>query len=188
MTSSNRRNDSGDRNEGRNDGRNYERYEKAEGKQPEIYEQNALERVEEKKTYNPAKDKRCRNCGIIGYFARDCRKHVVHNYDYYKNKMILTKQKEQGKALMAEGDHWLEISDDEDGDIRAHICLMTKEEQHNSEIEDEDGFETSSEVHSDSSFISDQQMHDMLVQMQTFELKLKQEQKLVTCLNLRLQK
>ncbi|KAI3746366.1 hypothetical protein L6452_08796 [Arctium lappa] len=62
------------------------------------------------------------------HFAKDCRRSKVRNSDYYKNKMLLAKQQEAGKALMAEDEYWLDHSDDEeeDGekDEAVNMCLM----------------------------------------------------------------
>ncbi|KAI3685820.1 hypothetical protein L6452_35079 [Arctium lappa] len=64
------------------------------------------------------------NGGRLGHFAKECRKPVVRNCEYYKDKMLLAKEKEAGKALMGEDDHWLYMSDDEEDDAEAHMCFM----------------------------------------------------------------
>ncbi|KAI3735422.1 hypothetical protein L6452_14918 [Arctium lappa] len=59
---------------------------------------------------------KCYNCVKVGHFAKDFRNPTLRNSDYYKNKMLLEKQKEAGKALMVEDEYWLDHSDDEDKD------------------------------------------------------------------------
>ena len=67
---------------------------------------------------------------------------------------MLAKQKEAGKVLMAEDDHWLTLTDDdEEEDAHAHICFMAR---HSGDDDDEYGdecasinSESNSEVHPD---------------------------------------
>ncbi|KAI3758162.1 hypothetical protein L6452_05714 [Arctium lappa] len=57
-------------------------------------------------------------------------KDQVRNSDFYKNKMLLAKQQEAGKALMAEDEYWLDHSDEEEDeeekDEAVNMCLMGK--------------------------------------------------------------
>lgn len=86
---------------------------------------------------------KCSNCGKLGHFARDFRKPVVRNSDYYKNKMLLAKQKEARKALMAEDDHWLQLSDEEE-DAHAHLCFMGNHSEDDNSDDDDRGSNDSS--------------------------------------------
>ncbi|KAI3758115.1 hypothetical protein L6452_05664 [Arctium lappa] len=90
-------------------------------------------RVDEGKKTEKRHDKKAKeepikyyNCGRLGHFAKDGRKPVVLNSEYYKAKMLLAKEKEAGKALIAEDDYWLNVSDEEEADEEAHLCFMGK--------------------------------------------------------------
>ncbi|XP_024964722.1 uncharacterized protein LOC112505008, partial [Cynara cardunculus var. scolymus] len=89
-------------------------------------------KAEEKKTDEVQK---CYNCGKTGHFANDRWKQVVKYSGYYKNKMLLTKQKVAGKALIVDDDHWLQLSKiDEEDNAHENICIMAKEsKEHNSD-------------------------------------------------------
>ncbi|KAI3707066.1 hypothetical protein L6452_25258 [Arctium lappa] len=57
-------------------------------------------------------------------------KDQVRNSVFYKNKMLLAKQQEAGKVLMAEDEYWLDHSDEEEDEEEnyeaVNMCLMGK--------------------------------------------------------------
>nr|XP_043637995.1 uncharacterized protein LOC122608998 [Erigeron canadensis] len=71
-------------------------------------------------------ERKCYNCGIPGHIATECTKPRMKNSEYYKYKLMLAKQEESGIALLAEGDKWLYLTNDETDDLAANVCFMTK--------------------------------------------------------------
>ena len=106
------------------------------------------------------------------------------NVDYYKNKLLLAKQKAAGKALMAEDEHWLDLTDeDEEEDVRVHLCFMAKGET-SYDLEDEDrlsaAYKTDSEVCSDN--LIEEQINQLSSKIKDFETRLKKEKNKVKTL------
>nr|GFA28987.1 hypothetical protein [Tanacetum cinerariifolium] len=64
-----------------------------------------------------------------GYFAKDCKKAKVKNYEYYKTKMLLAKKDKDEKVLLAEDHAWMESSSDSDQEINANMVFMAQIEK-----------------------------------------------------------
>ena len=86
--------------------------------------------------------------------------------------MLLAKQKEAGKALMAEDDRWLNLTDnEEEEDAHAHLCFMAKrDEKYNSDNDDRlsCNSESMSEVYSASFTNFEEQINSMMFKIQEF--------------------
>nr|GFC65655.1 hypothetical protein [Tanacetum cinerariifolium] len=81
---------------------------------------------------------KCYNCKKERYFAKDCKKEKVKDYEHYKTKMLLAKKDKDEQVLLAEDQAWMESSSDSDQEINANMVSY-----YLSESESESEFETS---------------------------------------------
>nr|GEX17702.1 hypothetical protein [Tanacetum cinerariifolium] len=79
-------------------------------------------KADEKKT-DMSKVK-CYNCMKEGYFAKDCKKAKVKDYNYYKTNMLLAMKDSDEQVLLAEDQAWMESSSDSDQEINANMVFM----------------------------------------------------------------
>ncbi|KAJ9566851.1 hypothetical protein OSB04_002817 [Centaurea solstitialis] len=70
----------------------------------------------------------CFKCGKPGHFAKNCTNHVS-KYDYYKNKMNLAKRQDEGHALLAEDEAWLQMSSNDEE--RGLVCMLAQDDAWN---------------------------------------------------------
>nr|GEZ26180.1 hypothetical protein [Tanacetum cinerariifolium] len=86
----------------------------------------------EKKNDEKKKDMskvKCYNCKKEGYFAKDCKKSKVKDYNYYKTKMLLAKKDKDKQVLLAEDQAWMESSSDSNQEINANMVFMAQIEK-----------------------------------------------------------
>nr|GEZ40982.1 hypothetical protein [Tanacetum cinerariifolium] len=69
---------------------------------------------------------KCYNCKKEGYFAKDCKKVKVKDYEYYKTKMLLAKKDKDEQVLLAEDQAWMESSSDSDQEINANMVFLAQ--------------------------------------------------------------
>nr|GEZ97846.1 hypothetical protein [Tanacetum cinerariifolium] len=96
-------------------------------KKPEYV--TSVEKKEDKKTDEKKRDMskvKCYNCKKEGYFAKDCKKAKVKDYNYYKKKMLLAKKDSDEQVLLAEDQAWMESSSDSDQEINANMVFMAQ--------------------------------------------------------------
>ncbi|KAI3702154.1 hypothetical protein L6452_27880 [Arctium lappa] len=67
----------------------------------------------------------CFNCRKSGHIAKECRVKVVRDSAYYRKKLELAEKRENGTALLAEEEFWLDHSDEEADNVEtAHMCFI----------------------------------------------------------------
>nr|GEW84600.1 copia protein [Tanacetum cinerariifolium] len=64
-----------------------------------------------------------------GYFAKDCKKVKVKDYNYYKIQRLLANKDSDKQVLLAEDQAWMESNNDSDQEISANIVFMAKMEK-----------------------------------------------------------
>nr|GEU89895.1 hypothetical protein [Tanacetum cinerariifolium] len=72
---------------------------------------------------------KCYNCKKEGYFAKDCKKAKVKDYEYYKTKMLLAKKDKDKQVILAEDQAWMESTSDSDQEINANMVFMAQIEK-----------------------------------------------------------
>nr|GEX73167.1 hypothetical protein [Tanacetum cinerariifolium] len=72
---------------------------------------------------------KCYNCKKEGYFAKDCKKANVKDYNYYKTKMLLAKKDSDEQVLLAEDQAWMESSSDSYQEINTNMVFMAQIEK-----------------------------------------------------------
>nr|GEZ82525.1 hypothetical protein [Tanacetum cinerariifolium] len=82
---------------------------------------------------------KCYNCKKEGHFVKDCKKVKVKDYEYYKTKMLLAKDKDK-QVLLAEDQAWMESSSDLDQEINANMVFMAQIEKVLSDSETSSSF------------------------------------------------
>ncbi|KAJ9548100.1 hypothetical protein OSB04_020643 [Centaurea solstitialis] len=110
-------------------------------------------------------------------------------YDYYKNKMNLAKRQDEGHALLAEDEAWLQMSSDDEE--RGLVCMLAQDDawNRNSHLEDSDRdyndvdsdhSDSSSEVLPDPYIKLENQVKSLAQKVSEYENKIKQANKRTT--------
>nr|GEZ99382.1 hypothetical protein [Tanacetum cinerariifolium] len=72
---------------------------------------------------------KCYKCKKEGYFAKDCKKAKVKDYEYYKTKMLFAKKDKDEQVLLAKDQAWMESRSDSDQEIKANMVFMAQIEK-----------------------------------------------------------
>nr|GEW95722.1 hypothetical protein [Tanacetum cinerariifolium] len=99
----------------------YETFKATEGEQLLDTYLRCLQVINDLKKCSYKKD----NC----YFAKDCKKAKVKDYNYYKKKILLAKKDNDEQVLLAEDQAWMEYSSDSDLEMNANMVIMAKMEK-----------------------------------------------------------
>nr|GEX71530.1 retrovirus-related Pol polyprotein from transposon TNT 1-94 [Tanacetum cinerariifolium] len=87
-----------------------------------------LKKRDDEKKQDMSKVK-CYNCKKEGYFAKDCKKVKIKDYEYYKTKMLLAKKDKDEQVLLAEDQAWMESSSDSDQEKNSNMVFMAQIEK-----------------------------------------------------------
>nr|GEZ11030.1 hypothetical protein [Tanacetum cinerariifolium] len=96
--------------------------------QPPLKDKSMVEKKDDEKKRDMSRVK-CYNCKKEGYFAKDCKKAKVKDYEYYKTKMLLAKKDKDEQVLLAEDQEWMESSSDSDQEINENMVFMAQIEK-----------------------------------------------------------
>nr|GFA33439.1 hypothetical protein [Tanacetum cinerariifolium] len=72
---------------------------------------------------------KCYNCKKERHFAKDYKKAMVKDYEYYKTKMLLAKKDKDKQVLLAKDQAWMESSSDSDQEINVNMVFMAQIEK-----------------------------------------------------------
>ncbi|KAI3729953.1 hypothetical protein L6452_18626 [Arctium lappa] len=79
------------------------------------------------------------NYGKPGHISKECRAKKVRDSAYYRKKLELAEKRENGTALLAEEEFWLDHSDDEAANVEiAQMCFVGDDQSDDDSETDED--------------------------------------------------
>ncbi|KAI3715782.1 hypothetical protein L6452_22769 [Arctium lappa] len=81
----------------------------------------------------------CYNCGKTGHISKECRVKKVRDSAYYRKKLELAEKRENGTALLAEEEFWLNHSDDEATNVKiAQMCFVGDDQSDDSDTDEDE--------------------------------------------------